>query len=161
MLSQNYGNSRKYLIRYKKTLRNKQFLLHDSGPPPQSCCVEDPDSEEEQKEEVVPVVIVFATWKNIKTLCHSSIWFVNDTFKTTSNIFAQIFTIIGLPECTDHSEEVVAVFEYTYMIERQLVYLSLQCGTTTIDRAEQDFPWVKVGLFQQKKKKKKQLRISF
>ncbi len=67
--------------RYKKTFLDKQFLLHDSGPPLQSSCVEDPDSEGEQKGEAGPRVIVFATQKNIKILCHSSIWFVNSTFK--------------------------------------------------------------------------------
>ncbi len=39
------------------------------------------------------------------------------------------------------------------MMERQLVYPSLQHGGTTIDSAEQQFPCMKVGIFQQKKKK--------
>ncbi len=30
-----------------------------------------------------------------------------------------------------------STFEYTYMMERQLVYSSLQCGGTTIGSAEQ------------------------
>ncbi len=46
-------------------------------------------------------------------------------------------------------------FEYTYiMTQRQLVYLSKQCGTITIDSAEQQFQCAKVdvlNLFQEKK----------
>ncbi len=90
--------------RYKKTLLDEQSLLQDSYPLPQSSCIEDPNSEEEQKEEAGPRVIVFATRKNIEILCHSTIWFVYGTFKTIPNIFTQIFTIIGLRECTGHSE---------------------------------------------------------
>ncbi len=52
-------------------------------------------------------------------------------------------------------------FQYTYMMERQLVYLSLQRGGTIVDTAEQQFLYVEVGLFQKKKKKKKRLGISF
>ncbi len=87
----------------------EQFFLHDSSPPPQSSCVEDPDSEEEHKEEAGPRVIVFATRKNMEILCHSSILFVDGTFKTAPNTFTQIFTIIGLRECKCHSEEVMSV----------------------------------------------------
>ncbi len=82
--------------RYKKTLLDEQFLRHDSSPPPQSSCIEDPNSEEEQKEESGPRVIVFDTPKNVKILCHSSIWFPGGTFRTAPYILAQIFTIIGL-----------------------------------------------------------------
>ncbi len=95
--------------RYKKILLDKQFFVHDSSPPPQSSGVEDPDSEEEQKEEAGPRVIVFTIRKNIEILCDSSIWFVDGTFETAPNIFAHIFTIIGLRERTGHSKEVVAI----------------------------------------------------
>ncbi len=45
-------------------------------------------------------------------------------------------------------------FAYTYMMARQLVYLSLQRGGTTIDSVGPSaVSCVKVGLFQQKKKK--------
>ncbi len=95
--------------RYKKTLLDEQFLLHDSSLIPQSSCAEDSNSKEEQKEEAGLRVIVFAAQKNIEILCHSSIWFVDGTFKTTPNIFAQIFMIISVWECTGHSKEMVAV----------------------------------------------------
>ncbi len=48
--------------------------------------------------------------------------------------------------------EVKNTFEYTFMMERQLVYLSLQRSGTIIDSAEQYIPCAKLGLFQQKKK---------
>ncbi len=95
--------------RYKKTLLNEQFLLHDSSPFPKSFCIEDPSSKEMPKEEADPKVIVSATQKNIESMCHNSIWFVDGTFRIAPNIFAQIFTIIGLRKHTGHSEEVVAV----------------------------------------------------
>ncbi len=91
--------------RYKKTLRDEQFLLHDSGPPPKSSSIDNPNFEEEGG----PKVIVFAKRTNIEILCHSFIWFVDGMFQTAPNIFAQIFTIIGLRERTGHSEKVVAV----------------------------------------------------
>ncbi len=47
--------------------------------------------------------------KKYRDLCHSSIWFADGTFKTAPNIFAQMFTIIGLRERTGHYEEVVVV----------------------------------------------------
>ena len=51
---------------------------------------------------------MFATRKNIEIFRESSTWFLDGTFKTSPNILAQIFTIIGLWKRTGH-EEVVAV----------------------------------------------------
>ena len=47
--------------------------------------------------------------QNIELLCDSPVWFLDGTFKTAPDIFAQIFTIIGLRKRTGKPEEVVAI----------------------------------------------------
>lgn len=113
--------------RYKKTLLDEQFLLHDSGPPVEDSSDEysDSDSEEEHDEVVQPRVIVFATRKNIELLCHSATWFLDGTFKTAPSIFAQLFTIMGLRARAGHPEDIVAV---------PLVYAFLSGKTTELYR---------------------------
>ncbi len=122
--------------RFKKTLLNEQFLLHDSGPSPQSSCVEDTDSEEEQKEEAGPGVIVFTTRKNIEILCQSSIRFVHDTFKTAPSIFAQIFTRL-------------LVYENVQVILKRWLryYWSMHsCQETRLSSTKQFWKWLKMLL---------------
>ena len=74
-------------------------------------------------------LIVFDAQRNLEILCYSSMW---GTFKTASNVFAQIFTIIGLQERADKTEEVVAVpLVYTFSQVRRLSSTKMRSNDST------------------------------
>ena len=53
------------------------------------------------------------TSKNIEILCERSTWLSDGTFKTPSNIFTQIFPIIGVRKRTGHVEVVAIPIVYS------------------------------------------------
>lgn len=62
---------------YKRTVAGKNFLLYDSGPTNDR-------------------ILVFSTEENLNFLFRSKHWFADGTFKTSPNLFFQVFTIHGV-----------------------------------------------------------------
>ena len=93
--------------RFTRTLSGKLFLLHDTGPADEEDS--DDDDIEFEEDDDSSRVIVFATRRNIELLCQSPIWFVDGTFDVSPNIFAQLFTVLGLVQRRNPVGESVAL----------------------------------------------------
>ena len=75
------------------------------------------EDEAEDEDEEKDRVLVFGTARNIDLLCQSEVWFLDGTFKTSSNLFVQIFTIMGLRRRND-GEPVALPFVYAYLTRK-------------------------------------------
>lgn len=117
--------------RFKATLLGENFLMFDSGYDAED--EEDSDIEEDEGEVDCGRVLVFGTRKNIELLCRSHTWFLDGTFKTSPNIFVQIFTVLGLVQRAGRPDELTAL---------PFVYALLPSKTTdayaTVIRAVRD-----------------------
>lgn len=81
--------------------------------------VDTADEDEEDEHGNVGRVLVFATRRNIELLCASTTWFLEDTFKTSTGIFAQAFTILVLRRRNiEHGEGVALPFVYTLLLKK-------------------------------------------
>ncbi len=88
---------------YQRTLQGERFLMFDS-----------------RQMEVNTRVPIFVTQKNIELLCRSSTWFLDGTFKVSSTIFSQLFTIIGLWNNTQAERENTPLpFVYPFLSSKE------------------------------------------